>query len=398
MRILFVAPRLPMPADTGAKIRTFNLLKSVSTANDVSFLSFDFDNDGDAREDLGKLGIKTFLVKAKERMRPFSIFSDKPVVIDKYYSRGMAAAVQNIVSADRFDLAHFDHLHMGQYRRYLDGIPCVLDEHNVESVIFKRCSEIEKNPVKKALFILQTGKMADFERSLIRQFSRCLAVSENDKDALMRMSEGKAKVEVISNGVDTEYFSPRSTVHSPRSEKTVVFTGSMDWLPNIDAVSYFAKEILPLVWLKNSDVKFYIVGKNPAGEVKALAVRDKRIVVTGRVDDVRPYLFNAKVFVAPLRIGGGTRLKILEAMSMGKTVVSTTIGAEGIDCIADANILVADAPRNFADKIELVLNNEDKARDIGRDARRLVTEKYDWSAIGRRLNDVYREAVDAQYN
>jgi len=394
MKILFVTPRIPYPLDTGAKIRTFNLLKSVSRSNDVCLLSFDFDGDANAQENLKKLGITIVPVKAKEGMKLLSIFSDTPVVIDKYYSRQMVDAIQNTVSINKFDLAHFDHLHMGQYRRYLDGMPCVLDEHNVESMMTERCSKMERNVVRKALFGLQAGKMANIESAMIQQFSRCLAVSGNDKDALMRISDGKARVEVVPNGVDTEYFKGQgSGVRGQGEKNAIVFTGSMDWLPNEDAVTYFCSDILPLVWKEKPRATFYIVGKNPSKNVKALMGRDNRIIVTGTVDDVRPYLQSSKVCVVPLRIGGGTRLKILEALAMEKAVVATSIGAEGLATRQGEHLLIADDPGDFARAVIRLIDDENLRTKLGSRGRELVIEKYDWKVVGKTLNDIYTQVV-----
>lgn len=179
-------------------------------------------------------------------------------------------------------------------------------------------------------------------------------------------------------------------------EEALVFTGSMDWLPNDDAMVYFCKDILPLIWEKKPDVTIYIVGKSPSAELKKLAEHDNRIEVTGRVDDVRPYMEQAKVFVTPLRIGGGTRLKILEAMSMEKAVVSTSIGAEGIDYTKDSDISIADQPQEFADVVISLLNSDEDRKSMGENGRKLVLEKYDWGIIGKKLREIYGKLVNGE--
>lgn len=397
MKILFVTPRLPLPADTGAKIRTFNLLKNVAKDNAVSLLSFYFEEKGlrKAIEQLKSFGIELYLVKAKEKVSLLSVFSDKPVSIEKYRSKEMENKLKELIGNNGFGLVHFDHLHMGQYRDCVNGLPCVLDEHNVESLILDRCAEVERNYLKRKLFKSQARKMGIFESNLTREFSKCLTVSQADKENLSQLSGIGANIEVIPNGVDIEYF--KSPVHSPQStENALVFTGSMDWLPNNDAAIYFCREILPLIWLKDTRVKFYIVGKNPSDELLKLSKQDNRIVVTGAVNDVRPYIAEAKVFVVPLRIGGGTRLKILEAFAMEKPVVSTTIGAEGIEYSEDVNILLADNPQGFADKVIALLNNCEDAQKIGFSARRLACEKYDWGIVVKKLNEAYREITNVR--
>ena len=194
--------------------------------------------------------------------------------------------------------------------------------------------------------------------------------------------------------MDTEYFNTGSR-NQTVTEDALVFTGSMDWLPNDDAISYFCQEILPLVWQKNNALKLYVVGKNPSSVVKNLAHKDNRVIVTGRVDDVRPFVERSKIFIVPLRIGGGTRLKILEAMAMGKAVVSTTIGAEGIECKDGINIALADNPDNFAQKIIDLCKNPTLAATLGDNGRQLVCQKYDWTIVGKKLTDIYQEKIHA---
>jgi sugar transferase (PEP-CTERM/EpsH1 system associated) len=408
MNILFLTPRLPLPADTGAKIRTFNLLKNIAVENKVTLLSFYFAENNQAVEQIKNLGIELHLVKARERIKPTKIFSRRPLSIAKYRSEEFKQKLRELLSNTKFDLVHFDHIHMGQYVADVKGLPTVLDEHNVEFLILKRCADIEKSLVIKMLFKSQAKKMARFEGKLAIQFSRCLTVSENDKKNLLELAKYNAYVEVIPNGVDTEYFNTRDegretkddshgtpyAVRDTKLDTALVFTGSMDWLPNSDAVLYFCKDILPLIWQKNAEVKFYVVGKNPAKEILRLARADSRIVVTGQVPDVRPYLAQAKVFVCPIRIGGGTRLKILEAMSMEKTVVSTTVGAEGISYTAEKNIVIKDTPKAFSQAVLDLLESESQRKQLGQEARIFVQSNYDWSIITNKLLAVYRSVLN----
>ncbi len=396
MKILFVAPRLPLPANTGAKIRTFNLLKAAASEAKVTLLSFYFEEAEKSVETIKNLGIEVHLVKGEDKINPWSIFSKNPISIQKYCSKKMRRALGELVRSGNFDLIHFDHLHMGQYREYINGLPCILDEHNVESIILKRCSAIEPGLAKRIVFQSQAKKMGRFEGRIIKKFSKCLTVSEKDRDALSHLSDYPANnIEVISNGVDTDYFNfNNSHFREQPLDDTLVFTGSMDWLPNSDAVEYFCNKILPLIWKVKTDVKFCVVGKNPSKRIANLSKRDKRIIVTGEVDDVRTYMAGAKVFVAPIRIGGGTRLKILEAMAMRKAVVSTTVGAEGIAYTKDHDIILKDSPKEFADYVLMLLENSEKRNSLGEAGRKLVCEKYDWKIIAEKLNAVYQEVIN----
>ena len=211
MKILFLAPRLPLPADTGAKIRTFNLLRHIAAVNQVTFLSFWFGEDKKIIQKLEAMGVEVHLVKARDRYNFTSLFNRNPLSIVKYSSKEMENTLHELLVNKKFDLVYFDHLHMGQYRLFVNGVPCMLDEHNVESVILNRCAEIEKSLAKRLIFKSQAKKMKRFEARLVGKFSRCLTVSENDKQKLLELSHNTAKVEVIPNGVDTEYFSFRDS-------------------------------------------------------------------------------------------------------------------------------------------------------------------------------------------
>jgi glycosyltransferase involved in cell wall biosynthesis len=280
---------------------------------------------------------------------------------------------------------------MANYTDCFKNIPCMLDEHNVEYRILERCSEVGPGVIKKLLYQQQAVKMKAFESQKAKEFKGVFACSLDDQKILNTITSDMAPIHVIPNGVDTEYFN--SSNLNGIEEDALIFTGSMDWLPNDDAITFFCGKILPLIWQKKENVKFYVVGKNPSTLVKDLAKRDSRVIVTGRVDDVRPFIQRSKVFIVPLRIGGGTRLKILEAMSMRKAVVSTSIGAEGIECTDGKDILLGDKSQDFADQVLFLLNNHQKSQEIGTEARKLVCDQYDWNTIGQKLKTIYEEKV-----
>ncbi len=403
MRVLFIAPRLPCPADTGAKIRTLNIIRQVLefATVDLICLSFD-DNDKIYAKELARLGIEVHLVAAQEpptAQKVKSVLLDKdPYSVNKYYLKEMEDQIIILRNSYQYDVIHFDHIHMTHYRDCLDGLPCIVDEHNVEYKILERCSGVEKNIAKKIVYGWQAKKMAKFEARMLRQFSYGLAVSEDDRQLLENLTYNTVKTGVIANGVDTDYFRSTSEVKATgleiKKEEALIFTGSMDWLPNEDAVLYFSQYVLPLIWKQNKDVKFFIVGKGPSVAVQALGKTDGRIIITGRVDDVRPYMERAKIFVVPIRIGGGTRLKILEAMSMQMPVVSTCVGAEGIDYTHSLDIIISDDPQEMADKIVALLTDEPGRVTLGEKARQLVCGQYDWRIIGERLKKIYKEITN----
>lgn len=399
MRILFIAPRLPLPADTGGKIRTFNLLKQIGRDHTVDLVTFSFDGeDAWHVQGLRELGIAVTLIPAPKddtlRKVITVLLSALPYSVSKYYSKEMEKAIVALKAAKDYDVVHVDHIHMAHYQDCFQGLPRLVDEHNVEYKILERCGNVEKSAWKRQLYSQQAGKMKRFESRAILQYSACTAVSQDDVNILKELTGENVPVHVLPNGVDTEFFTSSGS-QPQQEENALVFTGSMDWLPNDDAAVFFCREVLPLIWEQNTNVKFYIVGKSPSAAVRELAQKDPRIVVTGRVEDVRTYIQRAKIFVVPIRIGGGTRLKILEAMSMQKAVVSTTVGAEGIAHTKDVDIVLGDTPQAFAQHVITLLNDPRKREALGIAARKLILEKYDWRIIGKKLNQIYEDITNA---
>lgn len=397
MNILFVTPRIPYPPDTGAKIRTFNLLKQARAGgeNQVSLLSFIYsDTELEGVKKIKELGIEVVTVRGQDRVTFQAIlkavFYNIPLTIAKYHRGAMVFALKDYLSKQKVDVVHFDHIHMGQYLKYVKPVPVVVDEHNVEWIIYQRCCENKKG-LTRLLWKIETEKMAFFEKRLCNQASCVTFVSDTDRNILEHHVKNQNTLKTIENGVDTDFFSAGPEGGNCSEEDSLVFTGSMDWYFNEDAVVYFFNEVLPLIWSKKKDVRFYIVGRNPSSVVTQLQEKDKRIVVTGMVPDVRPYIRKAKVVVIPLRFGGGTRLKILEALSMKKALVSTTLGAEGLDVENGCDLMIADSPIPIAENILHLLQNDNMRKNLGESGRNLVESQYDWKIIGSKLNAIYKE-------
>lgn len=395
MNILFLAPRMPMPADTGGKIRTLNILKQLALEFKVHLVCFSFDiNDKEHIPEFQKLGISVSLVPMTEttffQKIYWFLFHGLPISMVKYHTKSMERAIKTLIDTKTIDAVHVDHLHMAHYLKCFSGVPCMLDEHNVEYKILQRCAMVEKSWPKRIAYQEQSRKMNAFESHMAQQFSCVFTCSTDDRILLNRITNGLVPIYVVPNGVDTHFFHPSG---NGQQENAMVFTGSMDWLPNDDAITYFCQDILPLIWKRDAGIKMYVVGKSPSAAVKELAAKDKRVIVTGRVDDVRPFIARSKVFVVPLRVGGGTRLKILEAMAMGKAVVSTSIGAEGIMYTPEQNIRLADTPEDFAQKTVGTINDMKTVQELGRSGRELVLEQYDWDVVGRQLRHFYRKVT-----
>jgi glycosyltransferase involved in cell wall biosynthesis len=227
------------------------------------------------------------------------------------------------------------------------------------------------------------------ERHYLRLADRVLTVSETDREAFAPFIEPE-KLAVIPTGVDVDYFQPMPVDETTNS---LVFTGSMDWLPNEDAILYFVEAILPLIKQQCPQVSLKVVGRSPSRKLQALADREKSIRLTGWVEDIRPFVARGSICVVPLRIGGGTRLKIFEAMAMGKAVVSTTVGAEGLPVQPGENILLADTPDDFASSVVTLLRDPAERKRLGAAARALVHENYGWPKVAEKFARILQNVI-----
>ncbi|MCR4337676.1 MAG: glycosyltransferase family 4 protein [Candidatus Omnitrophica bacterium] len=402
MKILFLAPRLPWPMDTGGKIRTANILRQIAKRAEIHLLCFSFSPEEEQlAQTLEKQENIQITLVPGETFNTVDkainiLFNSIPYSIVKYHTSEMSETIRTTLKLGQFNAVHVDHLHMASYHSAFKTHPCVLDEHNVESQIMERCAQVEENFLKKKLFALQAERMKTFESRMIKKFTACLAVSDDDVKILKRWAGEKTLVHLIPNGFDGNYFNPTASSATNVLEKEgpiLLFTGSMDWLPNEDAVVYFAREIFPKILEKIPGTKFYIVGKDPSPRVKQLTQNQPNIIVTGRVEDVRPFVAQSDVFVVPLRIGGGTRLKILEAMAMGKAVVSTSLGAEGIEATHGRDLVIADQPTSFAQEVLNLIPDPQRREIMGKAARATACQKYEWGIVGEKLGNIYNQIV-----
>ncbi len=307
-----------------------------------------------------------------------SWFSSYPVDLWKWRVAEVRDTVQALVEKDQIDVVVSDFLFAAANVPLGGTVPVVLFEHNVEYLIWKRLSALERNPIKKLLFEIEWRKLRNKESELCSRADLTIAVSEEDRARLAEMAPA-AKTGAIPTGVDTAYFAPAGR---PQIPARLVFSGSMDWHPNEDAVIYFGESILPKIREQVPDASFAIVGRNPTQKLRDAAER-LGMIVTGTVDDVRPYLDEAAVYVVPLRAGSGTRMKIFEALGMAKPVVSTTVGAEGLALSDQKEFIAADNPEDFAAAVVHLLHDEGRRNELGQAGRALVVERYSWPQVAR---------------
>ena len=400
MRILWLKTELLHPVDKGGKIRTYQMLKALKREHHVTYLTLD---DGSAAADAAERSGEYCheLVRVPHRTREkFSagfyaelaanLFSPLPYFMKKYESALMRREVAARSRSGDFDVLVCDFLNPAVNVPSNLTLPTVLFQHNVEAMIWRRHHEVQTNPLKKAYLYGQWRKAFGYERAACRRFDAVVTVSRDDAETIRR-DYGVGTADDVPTGVDTEFFRPAGGVEA--EPHGLVFTGSMDWLPNEDAIQFFTREILPLVRERVPDVRLTVVGRKPYPSLVELAKRDPSVVVTGRVEDVRPYMERAAAYVVPIRVGGGTRLKIYEAMAMEKPVVSTTVGAEGLPLRDGEDLLLADTPRAFADAVVRVLTDESLARGLGARSAATVRGRFSWDKVADVFADLCGRAV-----
>ena len=383
MKILWVKTDFLHPTTRGGQIRTLETIKRLHARHEVHYVAYDNPAQPEglqrAHEYCTHVYPLTLDVPPRRSLKfggqlLANLFSPLPLSITRYFSPAMRDQIAKLVNTISFDSMVCDFLTPAP--NFPDMSKVVLFQHNVETMIWRRHVEQSPDPLRKRYFQMQADRMFNCERDMCRAAGRVIAVSPQDAVMMKKMFD----VESLSvpTGVDLDYFRRPADA---AQKADLVFVGSMDWLPNSNGVNYFVSEVMQLVWQQKPDCTLAIVGRAPAPDVLALAQKDSRITVTGTVPDVRPWMWGASVAVVPLRIGGGTRLKIYEAMAAGTPTVSTTIGAEGLDVTHPGNIRLADTSETFANECLTLLTNPEQREAVAAAALHLVTSRYSWDAV-----------------
>jgi glycosyltransferase involved in cell wall biosynthesis len=383
MRILWVSPGFLHPTNRGGQIRTLETLKRLHARHEVHYVAFDNPAQPEGVQRAHEYCSQAYplTLDVPQRRSPkfavqllSNLLSSMPLSLSRYRSTAMREQISQLRRELAFDSVVCDFLTPAP--NFADMSSVVLFQHNVETMIWRRHVEQSPDPMRKTYFKLQAERMFDWERRMCRAAARVIAVSPQDAELMRKMFGVEASN--VPTGVDLDYF--RRPLDAPRAAD-LVFVGSMDWLPNSDGVNYFVRAILPLIWQRKPDCTLAIVGRSPSAAMEALAKLDARIKVTGTVPDVRPWLWGASVSIVALRIGGGTRLKIYEAMAAGTATVSTSIGAEGLDVAHPANIRLADTPDAFAEQCLSLLGDAGQRESVAAKARELVTSRFSWDVV-----------------
>lgn len=404
MKILWVKAGKILPVDTGGKIRSYNLLRQLAARHATVLLSY-YGGPRDAayereiaRQLPGAVTVHTgapdsFARQAFDYL--LRLPAPAPYAVRKFASPAVRELVSEWDAARRFDVAVCDFLSASLNFPREQRTPTVLFQHNVESALWQRQARHAPDPLRGVAFKIEAAKMARYERDAVRRFRHVIAVSENDRELMSAMTDA-SRITVVPTGVDTKKYSSGGEGARPAGEwkgrdgALVLFLGSMDWEPNIDGVEYFCREVWPAVLAAVPSARFRVVGRDPHPRVRRLA--SETVEVTGTVPSVVEHLREADVVVVPLRVGGGTRLKIFEAMAAGKAVVSTTVGAEGLDVTGGEDILLADDAGAFAESLISLLRDGARREALGRAAAALAA-RYDWSVIARRFEEVLAHAA-----
>ncbi len=394
MKILQVAPQVPYPPEDGGKVGIYNITKHLARrGHDVTLFAFDRapGTDYGPLREFCALHTHAHSTRNSAGGALLNIFSDLPYTISKYRSPDFLRLLVKFTQDHPVDVVHIDHLHMAAYGVALkrrSGPPIVLREHNVESVIMERYADHASNPAMRAYARLQQRRLRAYESRMVGLYDACCPITPDDASKIRGMNPA-ARLHIVPGGVEASYFAaPDESAIAPDS---IVFFGGMDWVPNRDAVLWFLEEIFPVVLKSRPEATLTIVGKNVPDEVARHA--GPRVLMRGYVEDLRAEIQRHAVSIAPFRIGGGMRLKIIESFAMSVPVVSTTIGCEGIGASHGETILIGDTPGEFAAQLVRLLGDGGMRRTVREAAFALASARYRWDNVAAMFEDVYRGVI-----
>ncbi len=391
MKILWFSPRFLHPTNTGGQIRTLGILRELHARHEIHYVGFEDPSSPEGLERSREYCTRAYPTRHRAPAKGSigflaqaagSLFWKMPLAIGRFYSPEAAALLARILREQTFDRVVCDFLVPSPHFPNLEG--CILFQHNVETAIWQRYEQNAADPFRRLYFRLQARRMQKYEGGVCRRVAHVLAVSERDA-CTMRDLFGITNISVVPTGVDVDFFACPEA--QPRAAD-LIFAGSMDWPPNVDGVLDFVRNVLPLIRAGHPACSLLIAGRNPPREILALCERDSHIRVTGTVPDIRPHLWGAAVSIVPLRIGGGTRLKIYEAMAAGIPVVASSIGAEGLDVIDGENIAIADSPHEFSRRCLELLHDAEARRRLAEAGTRLVRTRFSWEQAARRFEQI----------
>lgn len=411
MRVLWLSHVVPYPPKAGVLLRAYYLLRGIARDHEVDLVAFiqepllkTFyptlqDALQECRAELGKICRSVTFLPIRKLQRPCgkaltaaeSLFTSEGYMARWLDSEHAHAALRRLAQENTYDVAHFDCVSLARFRPLFGRTPVTLGHHNAESHMMLRRAEKESSLIRKLYFWQEGVRLRKYERDVAGQFAAHITCSDLDSERL-RSAMPATRFYSIPNGVDVEFFMPRGIPERPAS---LIFVSSMSWYPNVDAVIFLLREIWPRVRAKLPDVTLDIVGSGAPRSVVELARSSAGVTLHGFVPEIRPILESAALYVCPIRDGGGTKLKVLDAFSMRKCVIGHPIAFEGINVTAATDAVLAETADEFADQIQALLLDSDKRHRIGHAARELVTQFYSFSSIGRQLSSVLEDIAAA---
>jgi glycosyltransferase involved in cell wall biosynthesis len=403
LRVLVLDEEPPYPCDSGKKIRTWNLLANLAKRHSITYLCYMGTHCASAEHALHNAGIQLISVPGRQReaglwmylRAAMNVLSSRPFSVSKHDRSSYQRALERLLGTEAFDLIHCEWTPYAQFalrQRSTQSharVPVLIATHNIEAAILSRRGEQQKSRIGRAYFAMQADRMELFERDAFSRTDYVTTVSEGDR--LCAQQWGAQRASLVENGVALEYH--QRGLSRSSSGKELLFLGSLDWFPNVDAVQYFTREILPRIRERETAAHLTIVGRRPDNSLRKKIAVIPGATLVGEVEDIRSYLCRAAVVIVPLRIGGGTRIKILEAMATEKIVVSTSIGAEGLEVEHGVHLLLADTPQEFADAVLHALDPSDLV-EMPLRARALVEARYGWQLQSERLERCWMEAAN----
>jgi glycosyltransferase involved in cell wall biosynthesis len=401
LRVVIVDEELPYPPVSGKRIRTLGLIERLARRHRLTYVchrNADASEVAPAVEHFTRLGIRPVVVDRAPPPRSGvrfyarlarNLLSPLPYSVTSHTSRALTDALRRIAAAEPIDLWHCEWTPLAHALAGVAGRRLVM-AHNVESVIWQRYFETEANPLKRWYIGRQWRKFARFEREALRRADLTVAVSDLDRDRF-ETDLGVPRVEVVDNGVDTRYFEPRGW---PREPASLLFLGSLEWRPNLDGVAQLLDHVFPAVRRQIPDARLLIVGRNPPESLRVQCARQDGVELHANVADVRPFLARATLLAVPLRIGGGSRLKILEALASGTPVVSTRVGAEGLHLEPGEHLDVVEGIDEMAGAILAAIRDPERLSSQAEAGRREVLRRYDWDVLAARLERLWRRCAE----
>lgn len=400
MRILFVSNRGLLPIVDGHTRRSFNILKMIADRHDVGFISLYETNDEISHSNIKYLESicrSVEFYKAPSKKLGFellarllaSLFSFKPYIIWRHYSRAFHKRVRHLTYSGQYDLVLLDNLPIAYCYAPNAMTPQVLTDHDVSYIKCSRMANQKDNYLAKLFYYLESIKLKHYEKKIIGLVNLCITVSESDKAELQKLNP-KARLLVVENGVDVDEFNVDST-DSVSTE--LLWFGGFSNGPNKESMQYYIDKIHHLITKEIPAVRLEILGGGDTNWLSRITKNDSSLIVRGYVDDILPYAKKAGIFIAPITSGGGTKLKVIEAMAFGKAIVTTSIGCEGIEAENGKEYIIADTPIDFAKAVINLVHNDKLRREIGRNARKYIESKYDWRLINNKLSNVFNNTI-----